>query len=137
MLPDRTVKVFKPLTDREKWLTDQVMNMAIHIHKTIGPGLMESVYEKCFCYELGKRNIPFKRQQQIQIFYDSLVIDEGLRIDLLLDDLIIIKFKAQQDYHPVWEAQLLSCLKLTGKRLGYILNFNTTLMKDGIKRMIL
>ena len=71
------------------------------------------------------------------MIYDNFIIDEGLRIDILVDDLIIVELKAQETYHPVWEAQLLSYLKLTHKRLGYILNFHTPLMKDGIKRMIL
>lgn len=113
------------------------MNIAISIHKFLGPGLLESVYEKCFCYELEKRNIPFVKQKKIELAYDGLIIDEGLRIDILIDDLIIVELKAQDLYHAVWEAQLLSYLKLTKKRLGYILNFHVPLMKDGVKRMIL
>jgi GxxExxY protein len=132
-----TEKSFIPLTDREKWLAQQVIGIAISIHKTLGPGLLESVYEKCFCYELTKRNIPYRRQEAVSIIYDNLVLDEGLRIDILVDDLIIIELKAQELFHPVWEAQLLSYLKLTNKRLGYILNFHVPLMKDGIKRLIL
>ena len=128
---------FKPITEREQWLTWQLMNIAITVHKTLGPGLLESIYEKCFCYELSKRNIPFVRKQALPIVYNNMSIDEGLRIDLVIDDLIIIEVKAQENYHPVWEAQLLSYLKLTGKRLGYIMNFHVPLMKDGIKRMIL
>ena len=134
---DNTSIIFKPITEREKWLTEQIVNIAITIHKKIGPGLLESVYEKCFCYELGKRNIPFLKQKSVTIYYDSMFIDEGLKIDILVDDLIIIELKAQENYQPVWAAQLLSYLRLTGKRLGYILNFHVPLMKDGIKRMIL
>lgn len=137
MAQSNTEKEYTSLTEREKWLAQQVINIAITIHKALGPGLLESVYEKCFCYELGKRNIPFTKQKTVPILYDSLTIDEGLRIDILVDDLIIIELKAQENYHPVWEAQLLSYLKLTNKRLGYILNFHVPLMKDGIKRMIL
>lgn len=137
MTQSNTEKGFRPLTEKEKWLAQQVLGMAISIHKALGPGLLESVYEKCFCYELGKKNIPFKRQQAVSIVYDNLVLDEGLRIDILVDDLIIIELKAQELFHPVWEAQLLSYLKLTNKRLGYILNFHVPLMKDGIKRLIL
>lgn len=132
-----TEKNHKPLTEREKWLASQIVDIAITIHKFLGPGLLESVYEKCFCYELVKRNIPFVKQKCAELFYDSLIIDEGLRIDILVDDLIVIELKTQEVYHPVWEAQLLSYLKLTNKRLGYILNFHVPLMKDGIKRMIL
>ncbi len=132
-----TEKIHKPLTERERWLTSQIMDIAINIHRFFGPGLLESVYEKCFCYELIKRNIPFVKQKCIELVYDNLIIDEGLRIDIIIDDLIIIELKAQEAYHPVWEAQLLSYLKLTQKRLGYILNFHVPLMKNGVKRMIL
>jgi len=137
MTQSNTEKVNKPLTEREKWLTFQIIDIAITVHKYLGPGLLESVYEKCFCYELAKRNIPFIKQKNIELIYDNFIIDEGLRIDILIDDLVIIELKAQELYHPVWEAQLLSYLKLTQKRLGYILNFHVPLMKDGIKRMIL
>lgn len=129
--------VFKPLTDREKWLTGQITDSAFTVHRTLGPGLLESVYEKCFCYELSKRNIGFKKQTFIPIHYDTMIIGEALKIDVLVDDLVIIELKAQENYHPVWTAQLLSYLRLTGKRLGYILNFHVPLMKDGIKRIIL
>jgi GxxExxY protein len=128
---------FKPITEREQWLTSELMNIAISIHKSLGSGLLKSVYEKCFCYELSKRNIPFLRQQMVSVIYDKMTIDEGLQIDLLIDNLIIVELKTQENYHPIWEAQLLSHLKLTGKRLGYIMNFHVPLMKDGIKRMIL
>jgi len=127
----------KPLAEREKWLASQIVDIAIRIYKSLGPGLLESVYEKCFCYELTKRNIKFLRQRCVEIIYDDLAIDEGLRIDILVDNLVIVELKAQENYHTVWEAQLLSYLKLTGKRLGYILNFHVPLMKNGVKRMIL
>ncbi|MEP6751016.1 MAG: GxxExxY protein [Bacteroidota bacterium] len=132
-----TDHLFKPITEREKWLTGQIVGIAITIHKRLGPGLLESVYEKCFCYELGKRNIFYLTQKCVEIVYDNIIIDDGLRIDILVDNLIIIELKAQENHHLVWEAQLLSYLRLTGKRLGYILNFHVPLMKDGIKRMIL
>ena len=117
MTQSSTEKVNKPLTEREKWLTFQIIDIAITVHKYLGPGLLESIYERCFCYELAKRNIPFVKQKCIELVYDNLIIDEGLRIDILVDDLIIIELKAQEIYHPVWEAQLLSYLKLTQKRL--------------------
>jgi len=132
-----TVKEHKPLTDREKWLASQIVEIAITIHRFLGPGLLESIYEKCFCYELTKRKIPFVKQKCTELIYDNVIIDEGLRIDIMVDDLIVIELKAQEVYHPVWEAQLLSYLKLTGKRLGFLINFHVPLMKDGIKRLIL
>lgn len=137
MTQSNTEKIHKPLTERERWLTSQIMDIAITIHKFLGPGLLESVYEKCFCYELAKRNIPYVVQKNVELVYDKLVISDGLRIDILIDDLIIVELKAQDIYHPVWDAQLLSYLRLTQKRLGYILNFHVPLMKNGIKRMIL
>ncbi len=132
-----TEKKHKPLTEREIWLTYQIMDIAIKIHRFLGPGLIESVYEKCFCYELTKRDIPFVVQKNVELVYDKLIISDGLRIDILIDNLIIVELKAQDNYHPVWDAQLLSYLRLTQKRLGYVLNFHAPLMKDGIKRMIL
>ncbi len=127
---------FKPITERERWLTGQIVNIAITVHKKLGAGLLESIYEKCFCYELAKRNIPFEKQKCVNIVYETMIIEGGLRVGILIDNLIIIELKAQEDYCILWEAQLLSYLRLTGKRLGYILNFHTPLMKDGIKRMI-
>ncbi len=115
----------------------EVVDIAFHLHKALGPGLLESIYEKCFCYELNKREIPFEKKKKVSIIYDNVTFEEGLRLDLLVDDLIIIELKAQEIYHPVWEAQLLSYLKLTGKQLGYIINFTVPLIKDGIKRMVL
>lgn len=103
----------------------------------MGPGLLESVYEKCFCYELEKRGIAYSRQQSVSLIYDSLVIDDGLRLDILVDDLIIVELKAQENKSFLWQAQLLSYMKLSEIRLGYILNFHVPLMKDGVKRMIL
>jgi GxxExxY protein len=121
------------LTEREEHLAKQIVDIAFNIHKELGPGLLESVYAKCFYYELTKRGIFFIKQQEVPIIYQTLHIDDGLRLDLLVEDLIIIELKAQENYHPVWEAQLLSYLKLTGQRLGFLINFNVPLIKDGIK----
>jgi GxxExxY protein len=128
---------FDPLTDRETWLADQVVDIAFAIHRALGPGLLESVYEKCFCFELSNRGILFQRQRGVPIFYEGLLIDEGLKIDILIDDLVVVELKAQETYHPVWEAQLLTYLKLSKKRLGYLINFHVPLIKDGIKRRII
>lgn len=137
MTQSNTEKPFAPLTEREKFLAEQIVNIAIIVHQALGPGLLESVYEKVLCFELAKRKIPFQRQKAVAIIYDELLIDDALRIDILVDDLVIVELKAQENSHPVWEAQLLSYLKLTNRRLGYILNFHTPLMKNGVKRMIL
>lgn len=137
MIQSSEEKFHRPVSDRENWLAEQIVGIAISIHRILGPGLLESVYQKCFCYELTKRNIPFVKQKCVELIYDGFVVDEGLKIDILVDELIIIELKAQELYHPVWEAQLLSYLRLTGKRLGYILNFHVPLMKNGVKRMVL
>ena len=137
MAQSNTENRFKPLTSRENELAKIVVDIAFKLHKTLGPGLLESVYEKCFCYELSKRGIPFVRQKMVPIIYEELLIEDGLRIDILVDDLLIVELKAQENYHPVWEAQLLSYLKLTQKRIGYLINFHVPLIKNGFKRLIL
>ena len=129
--------MFKPLSDKEEFLAKHDVDIAINIHKELGPGLLESIYAKCFYYELNKREIKFEKQKKVPIIYHSLHIDDGLRLDLLIKELLVVELKAQENFHPVWEAQLLSYLKLTGKRLGFLLNFHVPLMKDGIKRVIL
>jgi GxxExxY protein len=129
--------MFKELTEKENWLAGQVVDIAICIHKVLGPGLLESIYQKCFCYELSKRDIPFEKQKIVRLQYDNMIIDEGLHIDVLIDKLVIVELKAQEYYHNVWEAQLLSYLRLNDNRLGFILNFNVPLMKEGVKRMII
>jgi GxxExxY protein len=136
MTQSNTSKIHKPLTERENWLAGQLVDIAICIHKVLGPGLLESIYDKCFCYELNKRDIPFERQKAVLLEYDKLIIHEGLRIDILIDRLVVVELKAQEYYHPVWEAQLLSYLRLSNNRLGFIMNFNVSLMKEGVKRMV-
>lgn len=129
--------MYQKLSEREEFIASQIVDIAIRVHKQLGPGLLESVYEKIYCYELSKRQLLFQRQREVPIFYEGISIDDGLRLDLLIEDLVIVELKAQENFHPVWEAQLLSYLKLSGKRLGFLINFHVPLMKDGIKRMIL
>jgi len=99
--------------------------------------LIESVYETCLCHELSKRSIPFKRQASLPIVYDSMQLDSGLRLDLLVADLVIVELKAVEKVNPLYDAQLLTYLKLTGKRLGLLINFNVPLLKDGLRRIVL
>ncbi len=91
----------KELTKHEEWLGKQIVDIAFQIHRALGPGLLEKVYEACFCYELSKRNIPFVTQQKVPIIYDDLKFPEGLRLDILVDQLVIVELKAQENYHPV------------------------------------
>lgn len=102
----------------------------------MGPGLLEKVYEICFCHELEKHNLKYVRQVDIPIIYDNLVFDEGLRLDVLVEDKIICEPKAVDLMNPVWEAQVISHLKLMDKRLGYLINFNVINIGQGIKRFI-
>jgi GxxExxY protein len=99
--------------------------------------LLEKVYEVCFCHELSKRELKCQRQVDIPIVYYGMTFDEGLRLDVLVEERIICELKAVEQMNPVWEAQIISHLKLTGKRLGFLINFNVPLIKDGIKRIIL
>jgi GxxExxY protein len=125
------------LSPKTELLAKEIVDIAFKIHKALGPGLLKSVYEKCFCYELLRRKINFVRQQCVEIVYDDLNIGDGLRIDILVNNEIIIELKAQENYHPVGEAQLLSYLKLSKKQLGFLINFHVPLIKNGIKRIIL
>jgi GxxExxY protein len=128
---------FKSLTSEEEAIGKVIVNAAFEVHKRLGPGLLEKVYEVCLSHELKKRNLLVQRQIDIPIQYDDIVFDEGLRLDILVNNLVICELKAVDLVNPVWEAQILSHLKLTGKRLGYLINFNVPLMKNGIKRFVL
>ena len=122
------------LTDEEECLCQQIKDSAFAVHRNLGPGLLEQVYEVCFCHELAKRNVKTLRQVKLPIEYDGLVFDEGLRLDVLVSQSIICELKAVELINPVWQAQILSHLKLTGLHVGFIINFNTALIKDGIRR---
>ncbi|ULQ55263.1 GxxExxY protein [Flavihumibacter rivuli] len=124
-------------SEHKEWLAKQVVDIAYRIHVDLGPGLLESVYEKCFCHELTKRNINHYTQVKVPVVYDGLRFEEALRLDLLIDDCIIVELKAQDNFHPVWEAQLLSYLKLTGIDLGFLINFNVPMIRNGIKRRVI
>jgi len=127
---------FAPLSDKEESIGRAVVEAAYAVHSALGPGLLENVYEVCFCHELGKRGLAFQRQVKVPIIYDGLKFDEGLRLDVLIEDSVICELKAAERYNPVFLAQILTQLKLTGKRLGYLINFNVPLIKNGIKRVI-
>ena len=133
----RNEMYFKPLSTREESIAKKIVDAAYTIHKILGPGLLEKVYEVCLCHELSKRKLKYQRQVDVPIVYDGMTFDEGLRLDVLVEDRIICELKAVDEMNPVWEAQILSHLKLAGKRLGFLINFNVPLIKDGIKRIVL
>ena len=128
---------FKPLSGREEIVAQKIVDSAFVVRKNLGPGLLEKVYEVCFCYELSKRGLKYHRQVDVPVIYDGMAFDEGLRLDVLVEDSIICELKAVDIVNPVWEAQILSHLKLTDHCLGFLINFNVPLIKDGIKRIIL
>ena len=127
---------FHKLTDIEESIAKKIVDAAYAVHKALGPGLLERIYEVCFCHELEKRGLKFLRQVDLPIVYDGMTFNEGLRLDVLVEDLVICELKAVDEMNPVWEAQLLSHLKLANKRLGFLINFNVPLIKDGIKRFV-
>lgn len=129
--------MYSQLSDREEFLGKEIVDAAYKVHKELGPGLLEKIYEACFCYELDKKGIPYKRQISLPINYDGKVFDEGLILDVWVDELVICELKARDTLNPLWLAQLKSHLKLTRLRLGYLINFNVPIFKDGIKRFIL
>jgi len=133
----RMNKKFKLLSKREESIGEKIVGAAFTVHKVLGPGLLEKVYEVCFCHELSKRDLKYQRQVDLPIKYDGMTFDEGLCLDVLVEELIICELKAVDKMNPVWKAQILSHLRLTGKRLGFLINFNVPLIKNGIKRIIL
>ena len=131
------MSVHKEPNQRIDALATQVVDAAFQVHKRLGPGLLESIYETCFCFELKKRGILYERQKPVVIKYDGIELNEpALRIDVLVDSSIIIEIKAVDEYKKLFEAQLMTYLKLSNKQLGFLINFNVSLIKNGIKRII-
>ena len=126
-----------PVPPEVNQLSKVVVDDAFTVHSKLGPGLLESVYEVCLAHELEKRGLRLQRQFPVPIVYDGLQLDAELRLDLLVEDCLVIELKAVEELLPVHEAQLLTYLKLTGHRLGLLVNFNVPLIRDGIKRIIL
>ncbi len=120
-----------------KDLTERIIGIAIDVHKKLGPGLLENAYKQCLAYEFKKANISFQMEVNCPILYKEVEISCGFRIDLLIEDKIIIELKCVDKIIPIHEAQLLTYLKLTNKMLGLIINFNEVYLKDGIRRMVL
>ena len=118
-------------------LSHEIRGAAIEVHKELGPGLMESSYEECLCHEFNLRGLRFQRQVPLPVAYKGVKLDCGYRLDLLVEDKIILELKCVQEVHPIHEAQLLTYLRLSGKKVGLLINFNVTLMKDGITRLVM
>ena len=114
-----------------------IVDSAYAVHRALGPGLLESVYEVCLAYELKKRGLHVQTQLVLPITYSGVQLDAGLRLDLLVDEKVIVELKAVEKFLPIHRAQVLTYLKLTKYRLGLLINFNVPLIKEGIKRVIL
>jgi len=125
------------IPERTNGVSQVVVDSALTVHRALGPGLLESVYETCLAYELKKRGCTCERQVVVPIAYDGMQLDDGLRLDLLVEKCVVVELKAVESLLPLHDAQLLTYLKLTGHRLGLLINFNVPLLKDGIRRRVL
>ena len=130
------VKTMQASTDRDP-LSHEVIGAAIEVHRQLGPGLLESAYEQCLCHELFLRKLKVERQVDLPVSYKGIQVDLGYRLDLVVDDALIVELKTVEQIMPIHEAQLLTYLKLSGKKIGLLLNFHSPTIRDGIKRMAL
>lgn len=126
-----------PIPEPVDAVAREIVHATFLVHKALGPGLLESVYEVCLAHELTKRSLPLKRQLTLPVNYDGIRIDAGLRLDMLVDDAVIVELKAVDALLPVHRAQALTYLKLTGHRLAFLINFNVPVIRNGIVRIAL
>jgi GxxExxY protein len=117
-------------------ITESIISAAIAVHRELGPGLLESAYESCLVYELLQQGLTVERQKALPVTYRGVKIDCGYRIDLVVEDAVIVELKAVESIEPIHEAQLLSYLKISGYQLGLLINFNVRMLKQGIKRLV-
>ena len=121
----------------DKELTGQVIESAIEVHKEIGPGLLESAYEACLAHLLSERGLKVEKQKQLPVTFRRVELECGYRIDLLIEDKVIVELKSVERLEPIHEAQLLTYMRLSSCRVGLLINFNVPRLRDGIKRMVL
>ncbi|MCD4813207.1 GxxExxY protein [bacterium] len=124
------------MNGHENDITNIIIGSAIEVHSMLGPGLLESTYEECLCHELMLRKCCFERQKELSVSYKTINLDCGYRIDLVVSKLVVVELKAVGQLEPIHEAQLLTYLKLTGLKVGVLINFNVLTLKNGIKRMV-
>ncbi|HLN23080.1 MAG TPA: GxxExxY protein [Patescibacteria group bacterium] len=117
-------------------LTDRIIGCAIEVHRTLGPGLLESAYEECLCYELSRAGIPHRRQTHLPVVYKEVKLDCGYKIDIVVDEKVVIELKAVERLAPVHAAQIITYLRLSGYSVGLLMNFNVPILRDGIKRFV-
>jgi GxxExxY protein len=118
-------------------LTHRIIGLAIRVHRRLGPGLFESVYHRCLCHELGKDELPYQQQVILPIRYDGIEIESGFRADIVVANAVILELKSVEHLHPLHDAQLLTYLRLSSCRVGLLINFNTVVLSDGIRRRVL
>ncbi len=118
-------------------LTGKIIGCAIEVHKSLGPGLLESAYEECLSYELERAGLKVERQKALPVVYKEIKLDFGYRIDILVEDTVVIELKSVDVLNPVHEAQILTYLKFSEKKVGLLINFNVTLLKNGLKKYIM
>jgi len=133
----KTPRAFEPVETNLDMIGKQVVDAAFQVHKTLGPGLLENIYEEAFCCELKDRNIGFEKQKLIPIQYKNHSLDLNYRLDLLIENSVIVELKCVDKLQAVHDAQILTYLKLMNLRLGYLINFNVPVIKEGIKRKVL
>jgi GxxExxY protein len=121
----------------QEQLTEQIIGSAIEVHRELGPGLLESAYEECFCHELHLRKLNFQRQVDLPVAYKNLKLDCGYRLDVIVENLVVVELKSIEHVLPVHHAQLLTYLRLSGKKVGLLINFNASVLKNGIVRRVL
>jgi len=126
----------KTISEPNYELTSQIIAASIEVHRRLGPGLLESAYEACLLYELHKRGLRAMRQVEVPIIYDEVKIDVGYRIDILVEGSVLLELKSVDKVIPLFEAQVLSYLRLSGHKVGLLINFNVTRLKDGITRLM-
>ncbi len=118
-------------------LTHEIIGAAMEVHRVLGPGLLESAYEECLCHELDLRGLPYERQKPLPVVYKDVHLDAGYRLDVLVDNLVVLELKAVEALLPIHEAQLLTYLKLGGWQVGLLINFNVPVLRAGIRRRVL
>jgi len=118
-------------------LTQRIIGALIEVHKQLGAGLLESAYEQAFCYELSQRGLAFQRQVSVPVRYKGIQLDCGYRLDVLVEDTVIVELKSVEQLMPIHEAQLLTHMRLAGKRVGFLVNFNVLVLMDGLIRRVL
>jgi GxxExxY protein len=126
-----------PLLPRHNELSGIIVDCAFRVHSTLGPGLLEHVYEECLAYELSRQGIAYRKQVPIPVICDEVKLEIGYRADFLIENLVLVELKAVDKWHPVHDAQLLTYIKLAGVRIGIGLNFNVPVIKDGIHRRVI